>query len=197
MHLAQAQQLSRLVPQKASRHPPSPALISTYLARAQLSETTVALAACILDSLSSQFVRAWQRECETVKRRQESGWSVHPSFMKSELVVMGALAVASSFLDDVRREPRWWANSIACGAVEVREVDATIRCIFKDLDYDLCGFTAEEVEAMRRELYGAERAAGVHKAKQHNALRQDWDCLRGVTGLLTPERTPPPVGWAI
>jgi hypothetical protein len=194
---APSHQLSRLVPQKASRCRPPPALIAAYLARAQLPEPTVALAACILDSLSAQFVRAWRRECETVKMSHQSAWSVRSSNTKSELIILGALAVASSFLDDVRGEPKWWANSVACGEVEVREMDATIRCIFKDLDYDLCGFTAEEVEAMRLELYGFARTAGTLAVRQHKPPPLDLSHSREVTGLLTPESTPSELGWCI
>ncbi|KAF2435957.1 hypothetical protein EJ08DRAFT_296835 [Tothia fuscella] len=190
-----SQQLSRLVPQKASRHRPAPALIATYLARAQLPESTVALAACVLDTLSSRFVRAWQRECERVKTCHQSNWSICSSITKSELIVLAALAVASSFLDDVRGEPKWWANFVANGEVEVREVDATVRCIFKDLDYDLCSFTAEEVEGMRLELYGPVNAAARQFAKQHMLARLDVDFSGRDLGIITPEKTPLEVDW--
>jgi hypothetical protein len=149
---APSQHLSRLVPQNASRHRPSPALIASYLSRAQLPDSTVAFAACIIDSLSRQFVRAWRRECEAVDTSRRSAF--RSTSNKSELIVLAALAIANGFLDDRRGEPRWWATYIACGAVQLKEVDATIRCVFKDLDYDLCGFSAEEVDEMRENCFG-------------------------------------------
>jgi hypothetical protein len=147
-----SQRLSRLVPQNASRHRPCPALIATYLNRARLPESTVAFAACILDSLSRQFVRAWRKECDAVNTSRRSAFQ--STSCQSELIVLAALAIANGFLDDVRGEPRWWASYVACGAVQLKEVDATIRCVFKDLDYDLCGFTADEVDEMRQDCFG-------------------------------------------
>jgi hypothetical protein len=153
-----SQRLSRLVPQNASRQRPCPALIASYLNRARLPESTVAFAACILDSLSRQFVRAWRRECDAVNTSRRSAFQ--STSCPSELIVLAALAIANGFLDDVRGEPRWWASYVACGAVQLKEVDATIRCVFKDLDYDLCGFTADEVDEMREECFG--QRATVH-----------------------------------
>jgi hypothetical protein len=49
-------------------------------------------------------------------------------------------------------------------------VDATIRCVFKDLDYDLCGFSAEEVDEMREDCFGKRTGRG---------MRQE--------GVMTPE----------
>jgi transposase-like protein len=144
------------VPQNASRSRVSPALIATYLARAQLPEATVALAACILDSLSSRFVRAWRRECEEVNTSQHSAHSLRIT-AKPELIVLAALAVASGFLDDVKGEPRWWIQNVTEDTLNLREFDATMRCVYKDLNYDLCSFTAEEVDEMRLDLYPAAR----------------------------------------
>jgi hypothetical protein len=151
-NVAASQHLSRLVPQNASRYRPSPTLIATYLDRARLPEATVAFAACILDALSRHFVRAWRRECEAVNTSRRSAFQSTTN--KSELIVLAALAIANGFLDDVRGEPRWWATYVAYGAVQLKEVDATIRCVFKDLDYDLCGFSAEEVEQMKESCFG-------------------------------------------
>jgi hypothetical protein len=71
---------------------------------------------------------------------------------KPELIVLAALQIASSFLDDVRSSPRFWADKVALGSVTCREVDATVRVVLKDIDYDLCSFQSEDVEHMQKAM---------------------------------------------
>ncbi|KAF2401866.1 hypothetical protein EJ06DRAFT_520799 [Trichodelitschia bisporula] len=168
-----AHHLTLLVPQNASPQRLSPAVTAAYLARASLPRSTIAFAACILDSLSGFFVRTWRNELATirvlthVRTLKPSEWSFPVvtgsawgaasgtgSSCKPELIVLAALAIAKSWLDDTRTGAAWWAGKIAAGTVESTEVDATIRCLLKDIGYALAAFGAEIVEEMEQEIFG-------------------------------------------
>jgi len=73
--------------------------------------------------------------------------------MKPELIVLAVLAIAHGFLSDSKSETVFWANCVANGAVEPREVDGTMRCLLEDIDYQLLSFMPEDVEAMRQDMY--------------------------------------------
>jgi hypothetical protein len=67
-----------------------------------------------------------------------------------ETVALAALKIAAGFLSDRRVEARWWARwVVADPRVDARDVDLAVRCILVDVDYDLCAFSAEEVEKRR------------------------------------------------
>ncbi|EJT74583.1 hypothetical protein GGTG_08423 [Gaeumannomyces tritici R3-111a-1] len=55
--------LVNLLPPSASLATPSVSLVQSMLARADLPEHTVALAVCILDSLTTRFSRNWRLSC--------------------------------------------------------------------------------------------------------------------------------------
>ncbi|KAI9826008.1 MAG: hypothetical protein M1819_007463 [Sarea resinae] len=61
--LGPAHHLCNLVPPNTSISRPSPRLIHAFLSRVELPIETIALAACILDNLSTRFTQAWRREC--------------------------------------------------------------------------------------------------------------------------------------
>lgn len=72
---------------------------------------------------------------------------------KPELIVLAALQISSSFLEDRPRNARWWAQRVAIDTdVTPREVDATVRVILQNIGYDLCAFTSEEVSGMQRAM---------------------------------------------
>jgi hypothetical protein len=110
----------------------------------------VALAACILDSLSSSFIRSWRKACEKARAPEQTSFYSNP--IKPELIVLGALAIAHSYLQDRSGETKWWAK-VAMETVEPREISATTRCILQDIDYGLMSFAPEDVEAMRQAMY--------------------------------------------
>jgi hypothetical protein len=143
--------LSKLVPQNAGAHRPNADQIAAYISRARLTDSVVALAACILDSLSSSFVRSWRRACENARSPERPSFHSNPT--KPELIILAALAIAYNFLNDNEGDPTFWAERVAKRAVEPREVVATTRCILQDIDYGLMSFTPEDVEAMRQEMY--------------------------------------------
>jgi hypothetical protein len=189
--------LSNLIPQRASRTRLSPTVIADYLNRAQLGPDHLALAACILDSLNSFFIRSWRAELSRLPfspstRARHHQLQQHPltppssssssssqcpplptarfsfpaagiawsttadSDAKPELIVLAALQLATSVLDDVRREARWWTDGVALGTVAPAELNATTRCMLQNVDYDL-GFPPEDVQDMKEVMLEAMR----------------------------------------
>jgi hypothetical protein len=65
------------------------------------------------------------------------------------MVVLAAMKISAGFLEDERRQVRWWAEYVAEGAVSERELESTVRSVLRDVEYDLCGI-AESVEVERR-----------------------------------------------
>jgi hypothetical protein len=140
----------------------SPGQLAEYISRTRLSFQTLAFAACVLDSLSSGFIRAWRNaliEASTSPqsastkrsslRHSRSSWGSSTYNWKPELIVLAALQVSSSFLDDVRSNSKFWAG---LGDVNQRELDATVRVVLQDIGYDLCSFQSEDVEHMQRAM---------------------------------------------
>jgi hypothetical protein len=68
--------------------------------------------------------------------------------------VLAALQLATTVLDDVRRDARWWTDGVAQGIFSPRELDATTRCMLQNVDYDL-GFPPEDVADMKEVMFEA------------------------------------------
>lgn len=166
---AAAQYISRLIPQGASRKPLGADHIHVYLHRSGLPEYTIAMAACVLDALSSFFVRTWRKDLTIVTMSQSvrtpatvnSPSGNHSRLAASfgatprpELIPLAAMSIAKSFLDDKRGDCRWWAEWVAQGEVNTVELSTTVDCMLRDLNYDLMSFTPEIIEDMRLEMFG-------------------------------------------
>ena len=87
------------------------------ITRAQLPPETLALSACVLDALSSQFGRTWRN----VLSKLPSPTSAPPvggfPSPPSETIVLAALKVSASFLDDSRTsDPSVWATQVGGSA---------------------------------------------------------------------------------
>lgn len=163
--------LCKLVPQQQ----PDAEKVAAYIARAELCPNTVALAACILESLSSSFVRSWRKACEKARSPQIPTFRSEP--LKPELIVLGALAVAHGYLQDVSGQPRWWGK-ISNETLEPREIAVTTNCILQDIDYGIMSFTPEVVEEKRQEMFKMAEG-GVRSGK---AVLNE--------GQLTPDESP-------
>jgi hypothetical protein len=137
--------LANLVPQQSIRTRPSTSTIATMLSRAYLPLETIALAACVLDALSSQFGRSWRN---SLSKLSPSSASSFPS----EIIVLAALKVSASFLDDSRTvDPGIWAAHVGgVAGITAAALETTVRVVLADIGYEMCSFTPEEVERRRR-----------------------------------------------
>jgi hypothetical protein len=118
-------------------------------------------------------------------------------------LILAALSIASSFLSDTRGEMQFWASRVAKGGVEAREIDATVRCVLRDMDYRLLGFSPGVVEGMSELMFGeAEVEAdkqgrvGVGREELQRPKLVGLETRATVVreGLLTPELSPPDNG---
>ena len=102
---------------------------------------------------------------------------------------------------------QFWASRVAKGGVEAREIDTTVRCVLRDMDYRLLGFSPGVVEGMSELMFGeAEMEAEMEAEKKGRVgtgreelqrpklvgLETRATVVRG--GLLTPELSPPDDG---
>lgn len=192
---APAQYISRLIPQGALRKPLGAEHIHVYLHRSGLPEYTIAMAACILDALSSFFIRTWRKDLTIATMTQSTRTSTcatsplgkHSRLTASfgatpqpELIPLAALSIAKSFLDDKRGDCRWWAEWVAEGKVHAAELSTTVKCMLRDLNYDLMSFTPEIIEDMRLEISGIEHVSLVCGPAQAYGLP---------TPMITPLKT--------
>jgi hypothetical protein len=86
---------------------------------------------------------------EEEEQEEDDACACRASAPPPETVAIAALKIAAGFLEDRRVDARWWAGYVAAAAdvrVDARDVDLAVRCILVDVDYDLCAFSAEEVE---------------------------------------------------
>ncbi|QDS70935.1 hypothetical protein FKW77_006792 [Venturia effusa] len=169
--------LCKLVPQQQlQQQRPNPEQVAAYLARAALDPNTLALAACVLESLSSSFVRSWRKACEKARSPTIATFRSDP--LKAELIVLGALAIAQSYLHDTPGNPKWWSKYVSRKTVEARDIAATTNCILQDIDYGLMSFTMDDLEEKKQEMV-AEGERGVRSGK---AVLNE--------GQLTPDESP-------
>ncbi|KAH8804704.1 hypothetical protein F5884DRAFT_859321 [Xylogone sp. PMI_703] len=77
-YLGAAILLTNLIPLSSSPSTPSLPLVHAILTRADLPSETIALAICILDSLTCKFGRTWRRNCPLPKSSSASGKSALP-----------------------------------------------------------------------------------------------------------------------
>ncbi|KAF2842597.1 hypothetical protein M501DRAFT_1012002 [Patellaria atrata CBS 101060] len=209
-----ATHLANLVPSGVCPSGPSPTVIYTYLTRSELPLQTIALASCVLDSLSRRFPRNW-REAMTEASQPPPGAQDIPSLSiaslkdlsgltvplpKAQLVVLAALSIASSYLDDVSSPTDYWCW-LARDKFSARQINSTIRCMLIDIDYCLHTFTPDMIEEYKADMrraggYVSESLASVSSAvaaateksqKSNLSLSKSVE----VNGLLTPLPSPP------
>lgn len=139
-----AQYLVDSLPSNLSNYSPCASSIAAYLDRAGLNDSIIGLAICILEALSSRFVRSWR----------QSSFYAAVRHTKAEVVIVAALAVAASFVDDIRREARWWSSTITWEEFTTKQINVSIRCILADIGYNLHSFTPEMIDDAVQEARG-------------------------------------------
>jgi hypothetical protein len=129
-----AKYLAGMIPPNASSESPSAVTLAGILQRANLRPSVVALACCVLDCLSDQFIKRWKMEC-----CNEYGYAE-----RSEVLAVTALAVCMKFLEDSVRHP----------SVLFRRVRWPRVCVLTDADKELYKQTMGE-NHLRGALAGA------------------------------------------
>ncbi|KAK4043417.1 hypothetical protein C8A01DRAFT_43725 [Parachaetomium inaequale] len=147
--LGPAVHLVNLIPPAASLSAPSVPLVHEMLVRADLPMDTIALAVCILDSLSSKFSLNWRLLCplaqheptngitkrHTIQASPKGATQLHIDSVNPEVIVLSALIIAFKFLVDCQEPTHyyraaWGSNTWTCDQINVTE-----RCIMENLGY--------------------------------------------------------------
>ena len=158
------------------------------LHRARLPRPTIALAACILDALSPSFPRHWaaaqnphshsrshsHSHTRTLSLTPPSSPTSPRPPRKDALVPLAALKLAHAFLHDGGGAARGrgaasalrWADSVAGGAFDARDVEAAVWALLLDLGYRLHGFEPAAVEAMGRVLFAPVERGGAGEGRR-------------------------------
>ncbi|KAI9718604.1 MAG: hypothetical protein M1812_004055 [Candelaria pacifica] len=210
-HLAgPATHLSRLIPSAACLHDPSVLNIHSYLRQAKLPIETIALAACVLDSLSTRFAQLWRRECPTdvpdpphdhnLLRIPTSTPCCQPyAYIEPEVIVLAALSLAVACLDDRHVSTRYWAQSIAKGNFTCGQINTTRRCILLDLNHQiqpLCSaqLIEETIEDMEQVTASLERLSRFRPKPHKESVTPPRSACNGTAfptkELPTPEPSP-------
>ncbi|KAK7539588.1 uncharacterized protein J3D65DRAFT_586495 [Phyllosticta citribraziliensis] len=196
--------LAKLTPSNASNRRPSTSTITAYLERTHLPLQVLGLAACILDALSMRFAKGWREALGSASGPDSASLPLPAASLPSppasppELLVLAALALAASYLDDSHVSLRHWAQHVSNCVFTARQLSATQRCLLVDLDYDLHSFTPEFVQDSIQDM----QRAGVLMAKQAAAsapvaeksrpapLQLSGGSARWCNGITTPEPSP-------
>ncbi|KFZ09256.1 hypothetical protein V502_08849 [Pseudogymnoascus sp. VKM F-4520 (FW-2644)] len=161
--------LSYLIPCTASLLLTSPSLAQSLLSRANLTLNTVALAACILDSLTSRFAASWRHSLPLTSLSLKTQ---HINYVRPEVIILGALLVASKFLDDYATHISSYEDDIANGRWTCEQINATERCILENLEWRIMPLWREDlIEDAKEDM----RKVGmvVQRRRQSSALTQD------------------------
>jgi hypothetical protein len=95
---------------------------------------TIALAACILDSLNSRFARLWRQSCPPLE--SQSGVS-HIDAVRPEVIILAALIIAVKFLDDRESTTKVYSRDWGCGLWTCEQINTTQQSIMQNLGYRL------------------------------------------------------------
>ncbi|KAK2044452.1 hypothetical protein LZ31DRAFT_284880 [Colletotrichum somersetense] len=214
--LGPAIHLVNLIPTSASLTIPSVPLVQAMLSRSGLPLETIALAACILDSLNSKFALSWRLQCPLLvesafpankrhtlghsplldRRRQQQ---MHIDSVQPELIILAALVIAAKFTDDRHESTQYYCADWGKGIWSCEQVNVTERCICENLNYrikplvddeDLISDTMVDMQLAARH-YNSSRPAQPHEIGHSKS--QSMTLGTAVVGLglqLTPLDTP-------
>ncbi|KAJ4385081.1 hypothetical protein N0V85_008264 [Neurospora sp. IMI 360204] len=155
--LGPAIHLLNLIPPAASLAWPSVSLVHELLTRTGLKQDEIALAVCILDSLSSKFALNWRLRCPpslregsttgTEQQQQSKRYTLpaspvaaaasqlHIDCVKPEVIVLGALVIAVKFLEDAHAPTQYYRSAWGNNLWTCEQINITERCIMEDLNY--------------------------------------------------------------
>jgi hypothetical protein len=203
--------LVNLIPPAASLSVPSVPLVHDMLVRADLPIDTIALAVCILDSLSSKFSLNWRLLCPLAQREPTNeitkrhtiqaspmpmaATQLHIDSVNPELIVLAALVIAFKFLVDCQEPTYYYRSAWGRNMWTCEQINLTERCIMENLGYrilPLChpALIADAVGDMQRAARQAAFPSYPRNGEAHKRSVSSADALLGRTFPLTPAETP-------
>jgi hypothetical protein len=159
--------LVNLIPAAASLATPSVPLVHDMLLRADLPLETIALAVCILDSLSSRFSLNWRLLCPLAQRDSVDNASKRHTFSVSpavgqrptkcnqlhidcvnpEVIILASLVIAVKFLEDRHAGTSYYRLAWGDDMWTSEQINVTERCIMESLSYRILPLCDHELLA--------------------------------------------------
>jgi hypothetical protein len=138
--------LTNLIPSSTSLLTPSIPLTHSLLTRASPPPQTLALAACILDSLTTRFALSWRQNCPLAPPAPSLPHP-HIDLISPELLILSALILAVKFLDDEDREISWYAREWGGGLWSNQQINFTNWIILENIGFRLLSLWQETLIA--------------------------------------------------
>ncbi|RYP60809.1 hypothetical protein DL769_007965 [Monosporascus sp. CRB-8-3] len=195
-----AAHLARMLPPGASFMTPSVSIVQEMLARANLPMDVIALAVCILDSLTWKFSRSWRSSFPlTPSNRPALERQMHIDSVFPEIIILGALIIATKFTEDVQEPTQYFSSVWGRGLWACEQINFTERCIMESLDYHILPLwnakyikqARHDIEMARRELLDED--AGPYKqnsSAKHAKSKSAGYAIVGMGLQHTPAETP-------
>ncbi|KFX94250.1 hypothetical protein O988_06406 [Pseudogymnoascus sp. VKM F-3808] len=174
--------LSNLIPCAASLLSPSPSLTHSLLTHANLPMETLALAACILDSLTPRFATLWRRSLPLHALPETSQ---HIDTVRPEVIILAALMIAHKFLDDAGTRTRTYSDVVGGGRWGVEMLNVTERCVLENLGWRVARLWREElIEGAEEDMRRAGMAWEMAGKRVSGGARMKGGMLTPVEGLV-------------
>jgi hypothetical protein len=123
------------------------------LVRADLPLDTIALAVCIMDSLSSRFPLNWRLVCPLAHHEASTGHAkrhtipaspvaesqlrnqLHIDSVNPEVIILASLMIAVKFLEDCHEPTRYYRSAWGKNMWTCHQINVTERCVMESLGY--------------------------------------------------------------
>ncbi|RDW79647.1 hypothetical protein BP6252_04285 [Coleophoma cylindrospora] len=195
--------ITNLIPTSTSLSTPSMLLVHAILTRANLPLETLALAACILDSLNSKFARSWRMSCplETPPTSPirtnfpDEEVPAHIDTIRPELIAVCGLILATKFVHDVQQDTRHYVEDWDLALWSCDQINFTQRCIMENLGYRLLPLWQEDIiigalEDMERAAIHSDVWDDIPSPIRSSFIFDDRTTVQGPGDLVTPAETP-------
>lgn len=186
---------------------PSVPIVQDMLMRADLPMDVIALAVCILDSLTWKFSRSWRSSFPLTSNRSAHELRTHPASSQHidsvfpEVIILGALIIANKFTEDMQETTQYFSSAWGQGLWSCEQINFTERAIMESLGYHILPLwnmkyikqARHDIEMARRELLDEETGTGPYKdnwSAKHAKSKSAGHAIVGLGLQLTPGQTP-------
>lgn len=182
------------MPTSSSLLTPSVPFVHDMLLRADLTPENIALAVCILDTLSPRFSRNWRSSPLAASPRQP-----HIDCVPPEVIILASLMISFKFIEDCHERTRYFASLWGADEWTCEQINLTERCILESLDYRLLPLW--DPELITEALRDMKRADNLPDASPrtspsqprkhgHHGSVNSGKAIYGIGFQVTPDETP-------
>jgi hypothetical protein len=180
------------------------------LVRSGLPMDAIALAVCIMDSLSSKFSLNWRLVCPLAQREAANEQSkrhtlpaspvcttqlLHIDSVNPEVIVLAALIISAKFLEDCQERTQYYRSAWGKDMWTCDQINATERCIMESLGYRIlplwdAALIGDALNDMQRAGRHAALAPQPRNGEHHKRSASSGEALSGHVLPPTPAETP-------